>query len=43
VLDLVYREGLSLAQVAERLGITRNAVDQALHNGHRKLVEKLIA
>ena len=43
VLDLVYREGLSPAQVAERLGITRNAVDQALHNGHRKLAEKLVA
>jgi RNA polymerase sigma factor (sigma-70 family) len=43
VLDLVYREGLSPAQVAERLGITRNAVDQALHNGHCKLAEKLVA
>ena len=41
VLDLVHREGLSPAQAAERLGITRNAVDQALYNGHRKLVEKL--
>jgi RNA polymerase sigma factor (sigma-70 family) len=43
VLDLVYREGLSPAQVAERLGIKRNAVDQALHNGHRKLAEKIVA
>ncbi len=42
-LDLVHREGLSPAQAAERLGITRNAVDQALHNGHRKLAEKLLA
>jgi RNA polymerase sigma-70 factor (ECF subfamily) len=43
VLDLVHREGLSPAQAAERLGITRNAVDQALHNGHRKLAETLVA
>jgi RNA polymerase sigma factor (sigma-70 family) len=43
VLDLVYREGLSPAQVAERLGIKRNAVDQALHNGHKRLAEKFRA
>jgi RNA polymerase sigma-70 factor (ECF subfamily) len=41
VLDLAYREGLSPAQIAERLGIKRNAVDQALHNGHKRLAEKL--
>ncbi|MBA2476398.1 MAG: sigma-70 family RNA polymerase sigma factor [Actinobacteria bacterium] len=41
VLDLRYREGLGPEQIAERLGITRNAVDQALHNGHRKLREAL--
>ena len=41
VLDLIHREGLSPEQAAERLGIKRNAVDQALHNGHRKLAEKL--
>jgi RNA polymerase sigma factor (sigma-70 family) len=41
VLDLTYREGLAPAQVAERLGIKRNAVDQALHNGHRNVAEKL--
>lgn len=41
VLDLIHRQGLSHAQAAEKLGITRNAVDQALHNGHRKLAEKL--
>jgi RNA polymerase sigma-70 factor, ECF subfamily len=41
VLDLAYREGLSPAQIAERLGTTRNAVDQALHNGHKCLAEKL--
>ena len=43
VADLIYREGLSHEQAAERLGITRNAVDQALHNAHRKLAEKLSA
>ena len=31
----------SVAQAAEKLGITRNAIDQRLHNGHRKLAEKL--
>ena len=37
---------LSPAQVAERLGIKRNAVDQAAHRGHRghrKVAEKLRA
>jgi RNA polymerase sigma factor (sigma-70 family) len=43
VLELTYGEGLGPAQVAERLGINRNAVDQALHNGHRKVAEKLVA
>ena len=43
VTDLIYREGLSPQQAADRLGITRNAVDQALHNAHRKLAEKLSA
>ena len=43
VLDLLHREGLSPAQVAEQLGITRNAVDQAAHRGHRKVAEKLAA
>jgi RNA polymerase sigma factor (sigma-70 family) len=43
VLKLAYREGLSPAQIAERLGITRNAVDQAMHNGHRRLAETLHA
>jgi RNA polymerase sigma factor (sigma-70 family) len=41
VLDLVYREGLSPEQVGERLGITRNAVDQAVWRGHRRVREKL--
>jgi RNA polymerase sigma factor (sigma-70 family) len=43
VLKLLHGEGLSPAQIGERLGITRNAVDQALHNGHRRLAEKLHA
>jgi len=43
VADLIHRAGLSPEQAAERLGITRNAVDQALHNAHRKLAEKLNA
>jgi RNA polymerase sigma factor (sigma-70 family) len=38
---LIYREGLTHEQAAERLGITRNAVDQALHNAHVKLGERL--
>ena len=41
VLDLLHREGLSPAQVAERLGIAPNAVHQATHRGHRKVAEKL--
>ncbi len=40
VLDLRYREGLAPEQIAERLGMTRNAVDQALHRGHLKLRER---
>jgi RNA polymerase sigma factor (sigma-70 family) len=41
VLELRYREQLSHEQIAERLGMTRNAVDQALHNGHENVAEKL--
>ena len=41
VLDLIYREGLSPAQVAERLGMTTNAVHQATYRGHRRVAEKL--
>ena len=41
VLDLRYRGQLSHAQIAERLGMTRNAVDQAVHNGHKNVAEKL--
>lgn len=43
VADLLYREGLPHDQIAERLGMNRNAVDQALHNAHKKLAEKLRA
>ena len=41
VAELLYREGLSHEQIAKRLGLKRNAVDQALHNAHVKLAEKL--
>ena len=41
VLDLLYREGLSPAQIAERLEMTTNAVHQATHRGHRRVAEKL--
>jgi RNA polymerase sigma factor (sigma-70 family) len=43
VVDLLYREGLSHDQIADRLGVKHNAVDQALHNAHKKLAEKLNA
>ena len=36
-LGLRYLEGLGVAEIAGRLGMTRNAVDQALHRGHRRL------
>lgn len=41
VLDLLHREGLSPLQAAERLGIERNAVDQAAYRGHRRVAERL--
>jgi RNA polymerase sigma factor (sigma-70 family) len=43
VLGLLYREGIGAQQIAERLGIKPNAVHQALHNGHRRLADKLRA
>ncbi len=43
VLELRWRRGLEPQRIADQLGIERNAVDQALHNGHRKLKEKLRA
>jgi RNA polymerase sigma factor (sigma-70 family) len=41
VLQAIYREGLDAQQTATRLGIEPNAVYQALHNGHKKLAERL--
>src|SRR5436309_7417357 len=43
VLGAIYREGLDAQQTAEKLGIEPNAVYQALHNGHKKLAERLRA
>ena len=40
-MELRYLERLEIDQIAERLGMKRNAVDQALHRGHRKLRETL--
>jgi RNA polymerase sigma factor (sigma-70 family) len=42
VLELRYLSGLEHEEIATRLGITRNAVDQALHNGHEKLRRALV-
>jgi DNA-directed RNA polymerase specialized sigma24 family protein len=41
VAELRYRDGLAHEQIAHCLGLKRNAVDQALHNAHGKLREKL--
>jgi RNA polymerase sigma factor (sigma-70 family) len=41
VLALRYLRGLEHEQIAKELGMTRNAVDQALHRGHAKLREAL--
>ena len=41
VLELRYLEGLEIKEIAARLSIERNAVDQALHRGHEKLREAL--
>ena len=37
--ELRYLEGLEIDEIAVRLDKTRNAVDQALHNAHKKLRE----
>jgi RNA polymerase sigma factor (sigma-70 family) len=42
VMELAYLERLDPDQIAQRLDMKRNAVDQALHRGHRKLRETLI-
>jgi RNA polymerase sigma factor (sigma-70 family) len=41
VLELRYLLGLEIEEIAARLGIKRNAVDQALNRGHKKLREVL--
>jgi RNA polymerase sigma factor (sigma-70 family) len=41
VCELRYLDGLEIEEIAKRLGMTRNAVDQALHRGHTKLREAL--
>ncbi|MBD0328944.1 MAG: sigma-70 family RNA polymerase sigma factor [Thermoleophilia bacterium] len=43
VAERIHLDGLSHQQVAAELGITRNAVDQRLHNAHRNLAESLAA
>jgi RNA polymerase sigma factor (sigma-70 family) len=43
VLDLRYRHGLELEEIAAKLKIKRNAVDQALHRGHVRLRESISA
>ena len=42
VLELRYLAGLDHQEIADRLEMTRNAVDQALHNGHEKLRHALV-
>jgi len=37
VCELRYLRGLEIEEIAAALGITRNAVDQALHRAHREL------
>ena len=41
VVELRYLSGLEHEEIASRLGMTRNAVDQALHNGHARLRQAL--
>lgn len=41
VLTLRYGYGLDHEEIAVRLGTTRNAVDQAAHNGHRNVATRL--
>ena len=41
VVELRWRQGLSIDQIAEMLGMTRNAVDQALHRAHGILRERI--
>jgi len=41
VMRLRYLEGLDIGEIAERLDMTRNAVDQALHRGHATIRERV--
>jgi len=41
VMELRYLEGLEIGEIAARLGMTRNAVDQALHRGHATIRESV--
>lgn len=41
VAELRYLHGLEIDEIAERLQMTRNAVDQALHRAHARLREEL--
>jgi len=41
VIELRYLRGLEHEQIAGELGMTRNAVDQRLHQGHKALRETL--
>ena len=43
VLELRYIKGAEIPQIADELGIKRNAVDQALHRGHEALRAVLLA
>ncbi len=43
VLEMRYLDGREIADIARSLGITRNAVDQALFRGRRRLKELLRA
>ena len=43
VLERRYLRGLEHDEIAQELGMTRNAVDQALHRGHEKLRETVTA
>jgi len=42
ILELVYFEGLPIAEAAERLGIQRSAADMRLTRARRKLATKLV-
>ena len=42
VLELRYIRGAEIPQIAEELGISRNAVDQALYRGHEALRAALL-